>query len=111
MSRNLKVRAINFLLAGILFGIANIGSAKAVITKCTKTKCVAKMNNGMLGETVTIMNDKAQIVAVAVITKRKGKLVLLKLTDRYAKIRKNYPIIIKRQKNYGHMYKAMFSPY
>ena len=109
MSRNFKVRALKVLIMGMLFSFSSIGSAKAVITKCKKAKCVAKMNNGMLGETVKIMNDRAQLVAVGVITKRKGNIVLLKLTDRYSKIRKNYPVIINRKQDYGHMWNAMFS--
>ena len=87
----------------ILIGIAlagNLvlaGSAEAAsIYNCSASgrKCVVKVEEGIIGDHVKVMDEKARVIANGRIVKRRGSYAIVSMTGNSQTIRKGYPVIV-----------------
>jgi hypothetical protein len=78
-----------------LFGMyAELNAAS--VQKCsreTKT-CVIRLEEGLVGDRVSVLNDRAQPVAVGWIVKRDGTVGEIKFKEIYRDVRRGYPVIV-----------------
>lgn len=73
-------------------------------------KCVVKVESGMVGDTVKVLDEKAHVVAFGRIIKRKGTFAVISLTQISKEIRKGFPVIVNiEQRSSNLQWAASFS--
>ena len=56
--------------------------------------CVVKVEEGIIGDRVKVMDEKARVIAYGRITKRRGYYAQVAITNAFKTIRKGYPVIV-----------------
>ncbi len=87
------------LMVSLALAIAMMATGEAsaaAVFACGKsgTRCVAKIDEGIVGDTVKVLDDKAHVAATGRIIKRKGGYVLIQLSKLFKKIRRGYPVLV-----------------
>ena len=87
----LSVAAIvlsNFMLAAV--------SEAASVYNCSASgqKCVVKVEEGIIGDRVKVMDEKARVIAVGRIVKRRGAYAVVNVSNSSQTIHKGYPVIV-----------------
>jgi hypothetical protein len=57
-------------------------------------QCVVKAEDGIIGDRVKVLDERARVIAVGRILKKKGDYALISVTHASRHIRKGYPVII-----------------
>ena len=73
---------------------SNAEAANVVNCAASGKKCVIKLESGIIGDPVKILDDKARTIAVGRIIKRRGSYGVVSLTQVMKEIRKGYPVIV-----------------
>lgn len=83
-------------LIAALFGLSAKVSMASTVYNCTRdsSSCVIKVEEGVAGDKVRILDSKARKVAEGVIKKRKGSYAIVKIVDFQKPILKGYPVIV-----------------
>ena len=78
----------NFMLAAV--------SEAASVYNCSAggQKCVVKVEEGIIGDRVKVMDEKARVIAVGRIVKRRGAYAVVNVSNSSQTIRKGYPVIV-----------------
>jgi hypothetical protein len=98
------------LLVG-LFALAGTADA-ASVTNCTGNgqKCVIKLETGIVGDPVQVLDERAHLIAKGRIVKRQGSYAVIFLTDVTKTVRKGYPVIVQvENRNSNLQWAASFS--
>jgi hypothetical protein len=68
----------------------------ASVTKCSaKTRrCIVSLDEGIVGDTVNVLNEKAQLVAVGWIIKRQGAYGVVSFKQILRSVKTGYPVIV-----------------
>lgn len=71
-------------------------SEAATVHSCAGAgnRCVVKVEEGLVGDQVKILDDKARPIAQGRIVKRKGAYAVVTVSDASQTIRKGYPVIV-----------------
>lgn len=94
-----------------LWGLAQSGVA-ATVYSCSKSgsKCIIKMQEGIVGDTVRVLDEKARVVGQGRVIKRKRAFGVIKLNPPTKGISKGYPVIVNvERKNSSIQWAASFS--
>ena len=85
----LKVAAVAFLLSEPLVA--------ASIQKCSAktSRCVVRMQEGIVGDRVKILDEKAHIVAYGRVIKKKGAYGVIVLKQVIQPVRRGFPVIVQ----------------
>ncbi len=85
------------LLAVILVGLNSAPGMASSVYNCTKDgqSCVVKVDEGVIGDRVRIMDSKARKIAEGTIQKRKGSYAIVKISEYQKPILKGYPVIVE----------------
>lgn len=77
------------------FVLASAGEAASVYN-CSSTgeKCVIKLEEGIIGDRVKVLDEKARMVAQGRIVKRRGSFAVIAVGSPARSIRKGYPVIV-----------------
>lgn len=89
-----KPEAMAFLfIAG--FMLAGVSEAASVYS-CTGNgeRCVARLEDGIVGDPVRILDEKARPIAAGRIVKRRGHFAVISITNASQTVRKGYPVIV-----------------
>jgi len=92
-----KVRS---LLAGLaLFSgtfVLSASAEAASVYNCSASgrKCVVKVEEGIIGDRVKVLDEKARVIATGRIVKRRGAYAVVSVSDPTQTIRKGYPVIV-----------------
>jgi hypothetical protein len=73
------------------------GSAEAAtVYNCSAAgnKCVVKVEEGIVGDHVKVLDEKARVIASGRIVKRRGSYAVIAVSSRVQTIRKGYPVIV-----------------
>jgi hypothetical protein len=85
----------------------------ATVYNCSSSgrKCVVKVEEGIIGDHVKVLDEKARVVAHGRIIKRKGTYAVVTITRKAKTIRKGYPVIvdIENRSNSNLQWAASFS--
>ena len=75
-------------------------SEAASIVKCSaKTRrCIVRLDKGIVGDTVNVLNEKAQLVATGWLIKRKGAVGVVSFKQVFQTVKAGFPVIINIQK-------------
>lgn len=88
------------LRAGALALVATFGLATwaqaASVYNCSSngTKCVVKIEEGIVGDHVKVLDEKARVIANGRIIKRRGSYAVVSIPTTSETIRKGYPVIV-----------------
>lgn len=71
-------------------------SEAATVHSCAGSgeRCVVKVEDGMVGDRVKVLDEKARPIASGRILKRKGAFAVVSISDATQTIRKGYPVIV-----------------
>jgi hypothetical protein len=91
-------RLLGSFLVVILVNLLWIPVADAAsVYNCSRSgrKCVAKVEDGIVGDRVKVLDEKARVVASGRIVKRKGTYAIISIVAKTKHIRKGYPVIVQ----------------
>ena len=110
-----KVFGLEWIIcAGFLLGsfLLAVPAEAASVFNCSGDghKCVVKVESGIVGDTVKVLDEKARVVAFGRIMKRKGSFAIVSLTQVSKEIRKGFPVIVNvEQRSSNLQWAASFS--
>ena len=83
------------LIGGGSFGLAASAEA-ATVYNCSAngSKCVVKVEEGIIGDRVKVLDEKARVIASGRIIKRRGSYAVVSVSNTSQTIRKGYPVIV-----------------
>lgn len=93
------------------FTLAQTAEAASVYN-CSKSgkKCVAKVEEGIIGDSIRVLDEKASVVANGRIIKRRGAYALISISNKSKSIRRGYPVIVEIQRRNANLeWAASFS--
>ncbi len=73
---------------------ASADAASVYNCSASGEKCVVKVEDGIIGDRVKVMNEKARVIASGRITKRRGSYAMVSIVQKNQTIRKGYPVIV-----------------
>lgn len=78
----------NLLLAGV--------AQAATVYNCSSSgqRCVVKVEEGIIGDHVKVLDEKARVIANGRIVKRRGAYAVVAVSNTSQTIRKGYPVIV-----------------
>ena len=106
-----KVLRFGILVCGLHLGLASSADG-ATVYNCSSTgkKCVVRTQEGIIGDRVKILDEKARIVALGRMIKRRGAYAVVTVTNKTKMIRKGYPVIVEvENRNSNLQWAASFS--
>jgi hypothetical protein len=85
--------AISFVIAG--FMLAGLCEAASVYS-CSSNgeRCVVRVEDGIVGDQVKILDEKARPIANGRIVKRRGSFAVVTISNATQTVRKGYPVIV-----------------
>jgi hypothetical protein len=91
-SRKLKAFAFTFVTGFMLAGAVEA----ATVYSCAGNgeRCVVKLEDGIVGDHVRILDEKARPIAAGRIVKRRGNFAVIAVTNATQTVRKGYPVIV-----------------
>ncbi len=97
MNRIKDLLKLEWILLFAIMGLLVAGySEAATVHSCAGSgdRCVVKVQEGMVGDRIKILDDKARPIASGRIVKRKGAYAIVTVVDASQTIRKGYPVIV-----------------
>lgn len=98
MSLELLKRRLSLVVAGVsgvLFFSVAANAASVYNCSASGLRCVVKVEEGIIGDHVKVLNEKARVIASGRIVKRKGSFAVVAVKgDAAQTIRKGYPVIV-----------------
>ena len=87
--------AVLSLTASATLLLAPVASAASVYN-CTASgeRCVVKVEEGIVGDRVKVLDEKARIIAEGRIVKRRGAYAVVAVRNTSQTIRRGYPVIV-----------------
>jgi hypothetical protein len=87
-----QIFAASAFLALMLAGT----SEAATVYSCADSgeRCVVRLEDGIVGDQVRILDEKARPIAAGRIVKKRGNFAVVKVTNASQVVRKGYPVII-----------------
>jgi hypothetical protein len=82
-------------LATSVFGLA-LSAEAASVYKCSASgnRCVVKLEEGIIGDHVKVMDEKARTVAEGRIVSRKGAYGVISVANSAREIRRGFPVVV-----------------
>ena len=78
------------------FVLASVAEAASVYNCSSMSeKCVIKLEEGIIGDRVKVLDEKARVVAHGRIVKRRGSFAVITVGNPSRSIRKGYPVIVE----------------
>lgn len=77
--------------------VFSAGSASAAsVYKCAADgdRCVVRIEDGIIGDQVRVLDEKARVIAQGRIISRKGTYAVITVSNASKTIRKGYPVIV-----------------
>lgn len=109
-ARKMKLLRLLLTLFGSFILAASAQAASVYNCSASGEKCVVKVEEGIIGDRIKVLDDKARVVAVGRITKRRGGYAMVSITQTTQTIRKGYPVIVDIENREGNMqWAASFS--
>ena len=89
---NREALALIFLAGFMLAGVAEA----ATVYRCAGNgeRCVVRLEDGIVGDQVRILDEKARPIASGRIVKRRGNFAVVSVTNASQTVRKGYPVIV-----------------
>lgn len=92
--RNVTLRVLGLaVLANLLLAPA-VQAASVYNCSSNGTKCVVKVEEGIIGDHVKVLDEKARVIASGRIIKRRGAYAVVAVATTSQTIRKGYPVIV-----------------
>ena len=86
-----------FFAVGMTTGLLLAGYCEAAtVYSCAGNgeRCVVRVEDGMVGDQVRILDEKARPIAAGRIVKRRGHFAVVSVTNATQTVRKGYPVIV-----------------
>jgi hypothetical protein len=95
MVRFLKLIKTLFAVLALNLLLAQVAEAASVYN-CSASghKCVVKVEEGIIGDHVKVLDEKARVIAYGRIVKRRGAYAVVSVSHNSQTIRKGYPVIV-----------------
>lgn len=84
----------SFFLLGAVWWASEVQAASVYNCSVQSQQCVVKVEDGIIGDRVKVLDERARVIALGRILKKKGDYALISVTQVSRHIRKGYPVII-----------------
>lgn len=93
---NLKRSLIRAGVAIAALTVFPVAANAASVYNCSANglRCVVKVEEGIIGDRIKVLNEKARVIANGRIVKRKGSYAVVAVQTPAQTIRKGYPVIV-----------------
>lgn len=98
MEQKIKKMRWGLGLAAVLFiGMQSAQVQAASIQKCSakSRRCLIRLDDGIVGDQVNVLNERAQVVAHGWIIKRKNDFAVISFKRVFKSVKRGYPVIVK----------------
>jgi len=87
---------LGFLLIASGSFVLSATAEAASVYNCSASgsKCVVKVEEGIIGDHVKVLDEKARVIAYGRIIKRRGAYAMITVSNASQTIRKGYPVIV-----------------
>jgi len=94
--QTLKKLGIALAIVGSTSFVLAASAEAASVYNCSANgeKCVVKVEEGIIGDRVKVLDEKARVIAYGRITKRRGAYAVVAIAETSQTIRKGYPVIV-----------------
>jgi hypothetical protein len=92
MGKNWVARV--FLSGAVLMLAAHAQAASVYSCAGNGERCVVKLEDGIVGDHVRVLDEKARPIAAGRIVKRRGNFAVITVTNATQVVRKGYPVIV-----------------
>lgn len=85
------------MASSVFLGLMLAGNSEAAtVYSCAGSgeRCVVRLEDGIVGDQVRILDEKARPIAAGRIIKKRGNFAVVKVTNASQVVRKGYPVII-----------------
>jgi len=88
------LQSVAGVLGLVFFSVAANGAS---VYNCSASglRCVVKVEEGIIGDHIKVLNEKARVIATGRIIKRKGSYAVVAVKSPNQTIRKGYPVIVE----------------
>jgi hypothetical protein len=86
--------AVAFVLTGNFLLAPAAEAASVYNCSASGRKCVVKVEEGIIGDHVKVLDEKARVIAAGRIVKRRGAYAVVAMSSNSQTIRKGYPVIV-----------------
>jgi len=94
LARSVRKFLILFILASAAMAATTADAASVYNCSRSGKKCVIKLEDGIIGDRIKVLDEKARVIAYGRIVKRKGAYAIVSVTHKLKSIRKGYPVIV-----------------
>jgi hypothetical protein len=92
-----KLMTPEWILFGSILALLAAGySEAATVHSCqsNRDQCIVKLEEGVVGDRIRVLDDKARPIASGRIIKRRGSFAVVQVAESSQTIRKGYPVIV-----------------
>lgn len=89
---------LNIFIAGVLLLSAAAYAGKIQTCRVDGSFCLAQVENGIIGDQVRILDEKASQVATGRIEKKNKSIALIRVQTKTKIPKRGYPVIVKVEK-------------
>ena len=92
-----KLGKTKMSMLAVLVGLMLAGMAEAAsVYSCAGSgeRCIVRVEEGMVGDQVRILDEKARPIAAGRIIKRKGNFAVVTVANATQAVRRGYPVIV-----------------
>ena len=89
-----SLRPLGLIVLANLVLAASAEAASVYNCSSSGTKCVVKVEEGIVGDHVKVLDEKARVIASGRIVKRRGAYAVVAVSTTSQTIRKGYPVIV-----------------
>lgn len=82
------------VILGFLLLASTAEAASVYNCSASGQKCVVKVEEGIIGDHVKVLDEKARVIAHGRIVKRRGAYAVVSVSSTSQTIRKGYPVIV-----------------
>lgn len=105
-------RCTSILLVLAVGGIITSTAEAASVYNCSRSgkRCVVQVEDGIIGDRIKVLDEKARVIAYGRLVKRKGAYAVMSVSHQLKNIRKGYPVIVDvENRNASMQWAASFS--
>jgi len=89
-----KIMRVGVLASSLLMLSSAVQAASIQQCNAGERRCIIRLSEGVVGDTVNVLNEKAQLAATGWITKRNGALAIISFKRVFKTVKRGYPVVV-----------------
>jgi len=90
----LNIVRFSVIATGLIVLSSSVQAASIQQCNAGERRCIIRLTEGVVGDTVNVLNEKAQLAATGWITKRNGALAIISFKRVFKTVKRGYPVVV-----------------